>query len=418
MSRSHVLGLTAGERRGRQSSLVTLALLHLFLPSAIGVAAAPVRERIDRFEVIGAVARWADVSKRIESSNAPALVGAGRWAELAAKHRDAIEATTTHEAFAAAVNVLIDEAGVSHFHYYTDTERSYWDLRSAFGRGQPETHVTHVGIVSKQIDGRWFVSGILEGSPADGSKISVGDELLSVAGKPYSEIEAFRGREGRPVELRLRRKPDVEFAVQLTPVKGSLYEASQRAMVESVRVIEHDGLKFAYLHAWSTLGPGQEYKEAAKLQPEVDGLIVDYRDGHGGTWFAASRFLLTEGGRSEGGAAPSHWYKPYIVLTADGTRSAKEIVVNEIRKKGRALLVGTETPGHVTAVGGIPTIGEDAMLMLPGFKFDLEGHPIHPDIRVERDIRYCAGADPQLDKGKDVLAQIVRQWEGGIAKAE
>ena len=43
--------------------------------------------------------------------------------------------------------------------------------------------------------------------------------------------------------------------------------------------------------------------------------------------------------------------------------------------------------------------------MLPGTRFDLEGKPTQPDYPVPRDIRYSAGADPQMDFAKKLLTE-------------
>jgi C-terminal processing protease CtpA/Prc len=96
-----------------------------------------------------------------------------------------------------------------------------------------------------------------------------------------------------------------------------------------------------------------------------------------------------------------------VILIADGTRSAKEIVVDAVQTAERAPLVGTPTPGEVTSVGAIRRVGRDGLLMLPGQTFSLEGNPTKPDYPVSRDIRHCAGADPQLRKAKQVLADLI-----------
>ena len=62
-----------------------------------------------------------------------------------------------------------------------------------------------------------------------------------------------------------------------------------------------------------------------------------------------------------------------VILTGDGTRSAKEIVVDAVKRTGRAPLIGEATPGHVTSVGGVVAVGEDGLLLLPGQKFSLDG---------------------------------------------
>ena len=72
-------------------------------------------------------------------------------------------------------------------------------------------------------------------------------------------------------------------------------------------------------------------------------------------------------------------------------------------------MIGEATPGHVTSVGGVVAVGEDGLLLLPGQKFSLEGRPVEPDFPMAREIRYSAGADPQMSLAKEVLAGLVRQ---------
>ena len=181
-------------------------------------------------------------------------------------------------------------------------------------------------------------------------------------------------------------------------------KAVQRAISKSVRVVDLDGRDVLYMHAWTLLG-GREYRRLLEMQDEVDGLLLDFRDGFGGTWAAASSFLLS--GENEQPNASSHWHKPVVILIADGTRSAKEIVVDAVKQAGVAPLVGTPTPGHVTSVGGVRRTGPDGLLMLPGMRFDLEGNPTHPDILVERDIRYCGGRDPQMRVARMLLSELM-----------
>jgi carboxyl-terminal processing protease len=350
--------------------------------------------------------RFAEVQARIEESNAVALAGAGKVRSLIAQHREAIQACTTHESFAAAVNRLIADIGPSHFHYYTDDDWEYWHLRAAFGGGSAKDHIEHVGIIPERIGHRWFIQGVLEGSPADGKGIEVGDEILSVDGMPYAPVSVFRGTAGRNVKVQLRRRPQMPYEVELTPKKESLYTAMQQAIRESIETIEHNGRTFVYMHGWTLLGNGDEYEKLLELQAQVDGLVLDYRDGFGGTWHRAERFLANVSGDDV-------WTKPLVILTGEGTRSAKEIVVYGVKKEGRAPLVGEPTPGHVIAVGGVVEIGDDALLMLPGFPFELEGKPIQPDFLVSRDIRYCGGDDPQLDFAKDLLGSLVAREESG-----
>lgn len=386
-------------------------------------AATPPDAQPRRFEEEGAVSRFAAVLDAVKASPATILVGAERWEKLVEEHRGAIESATTHAEFAQRVNALFGATGQSHFAYDTDEEFAYWHLLSAFYR-TPDTLVEHIGLFPEQIEGRWFIRGILEGSPAESLDLREGDELVSVGDRPFSPIRAFAGLAGQRVPLVVRRTPDAQHTVTVTPVKESLADAVDRAMKASVAYLPHREGMFAYAHLWMMLGDGGEYQALLAMQDRVDGVILDLRDGVGGTPAHGRQFLLGKDERAaqkEGGAAGGDverarsgrplrtWVKPVVILIADGTRSAKELLIHDARKQGRAVLVGTPTPGHVTAVGGMPRVGADAVLILPGFRFDLEGKPTPPDVHVERDLRYAAGRDPQLDRAAEVLAELVRE---------
>ena len=345
--------------------------------------------------------RFDRIADLVTESNVPQLIGSARWGELVEAYRPLIEQATSHRVFAETVNTLIEACGISHFHYYTDDDWFYWHLHSVFGGGGPDGHVEHIGLFTERLDDRWYVRGVLEGSVAASTGICVGDELLSVDGQPFEPIAGFRDKAGRPVHLRIRRRPGMIYNLVVTPVKESLHEAVQRAIVRSIRVIDFEGHRFAYLHAWTLLGRGEEYRKLLEMQDDVEGLLLDYRDGFGGITNPAMRFLFgTDNGRD-------YWAKPTVILIADGTRSAKEIVVDEVKRRQRALLLGTPTPGHVVSVGGLQHIGSNGLLMLPGHRFELEGHPTEPDYLIERDIRYSVGADPQLGYAKELLADLV-----------
>jgi len=398
--------LIGARKRMRRRHFLSFAF---FLAIAQSAASAPLLRPFS----FNAVERFADIESRLERSNAVHLAGADKVRTLIARHREAIEACTTHPLFANAVNRLIDDIGLSHFHYYADNDWQYWHLRSAFLDHSDAGHVEHVGIIPERIENRWFIRGILEGSPADKMRLEVGDELLTVDGLPYSPVNALRGTAGETVTLRLRRRPAVSYEVIVAPKKESLYAALQRAMRKSIRTIRHEEHVFAYLHGWTLLGSGAEYTKLLRMQDDVDGLLLDYRDGFGGTWHRAEHFLLGQDGRNLA-ADDATWTKPLVILTGDGTRSAKEIVVYHVKEAGRAPLVGEPTPGHVISVGGVVPIGDDGLLMLPGLRFHQEGKPIVPDFLVRRDIRYCGGADLQLEFAKGLLGSLIRRENQGI----
>ncbi len=407
----------------KRQSWIVLCLTLVTLPPVFGrpVPGKPLKrvapvDRSGYFEHDGAAARLEEIDAAVSKSNLPNLIGVDRWEALVESFRPGITGCTTHKQFAALTNKLVKAAHWSHFKYYTDDDWSFWHVRSAFGGGA-DTLVEHVGIFPERIDNRWFVRGIFEESPADGVDIVVGDQLVAVDGKPFSPIAPFRGKAETKVTLTLRRHVDgPTFSVELTPVKESLHSATQRAIRNSISVIKHDGHRMAYMHAWSLLGNGKEYDLLTELQDDVDGLVLDFRDGFGGTWFRAQRFLVGNGSLTNGPHGPQ-WEKPVVILIDDGTRSAKEIVVDTVRRTRRAPLVGEPTPGAVTSVGGFHRVGKDGMLMLPGMPFELEGHPTQPDYLVPRPIPFCAGQDAQLVAGKDLLARMITEGIDGLPNA-
>ena len=65
------------------------------------------------------------------------------------------------------------------------------DLRRLFPDG--EVAYTGIGVFTREVDGRTFVSGVLEGLPADKAGLRVGDEIVSVGGRPYAAVASFAG---------------------------------------------------------------------------------------------------------------------------------------------------------------------------------------------------------------------------------
>jgi carboxyl-terminal processing protease len=403
----------------RRSFVLLVLVAALAPPSVFGRQPEPGAELVNASSPRSQAARrFERILQNIEDSSTLDLVGEEVWSSLVARHKPEIESAHTHRAFARAVNNLFDACGSSHFEYFTHDDFSYWHLLSAFKMDGRESRVEHAGLFAQRTDARWFVRGIFEGSPADGSGIRAGDELLSVDGVPYRPIASFQGKAGRPVIVKVRRRPGLTYNLQVTPVKESLHEALIRAMHESIKVIQHDGFLLAYMHGWVLLGPGDEYDALLRLQPVVDGLLLDYRDGFGGRADVARRFLA--GNKTKGAKSyrSPRWSKPAVVLIADGTRSAKELVVAAARDYDHVTLLGTPTPGQVTSVGRLVPIGDDGLLMLPGYRFPQEGKQTLPEIRVDRDIRYSAGADPQLQAAKDALVSMIARGLAGHGACE
>jgi carboxyl-terminal processing protease len=101
------------------------------------------------------------------------------------------------------------------------------------------------------------------------------------------------------------------------------------------------------------------------------------------------------------------WRKPVAALINEGTRSGKEVLAYGFKRYGLGPLIGVRTEGAVLAATAF-LIGDQGLLLLAvedvlvdGQR--LEGVGVTPTIEVPFDLRYAAGADPQLDRAVQLL---------------
>jgi len=344
------------------------------------------------------------------------------------------------EADSATVDAAIDDAlaslNTSHTARYTPDEVAYFELldvfrfnyrrelRRLFPRNGEITY-DGIGMVTRPIDGKVFVSDVYDGGPAAQANIKVGDEILAADGEAFSEIGSFAGKAGKDVVLALRRKengPPLEIKVRVGRLQAS--EALLEAISDSARVINRDGRRIGYIRIWAythhdvddilngVLGGGR--------LADVDGLVLDLRSRWGGAPADAAELFV--GGtpamemiERDGDVryVNTRWHKPVVGIIDEGTRSGMDIFANAFKQNGIPL-VGTETAGDVVAGRGF-LLPDDSLLVLAVADVlvdgeRLEGNPVQPDIEVPFDIRYADGVDPQFEAALDLL--MTRLTEG------
>jgi carboxyl-terminal processing protease len=298
------------------------------------------------------------------------------------------------------------------------------DVRRLFSNG---IQYQGIGIVTRAVLGKTFVARVYPGLPAAKAGILVGDEIVSVDGQPYHEIETFKGRYGVTAKLSVRRAEgaapfDVSVAVQ-TIRPDSAFRSSTE---QSIRAIDHGNRKIGYLRLW-TLHDGDVHEAVqsalatGKLK-DVDVLIVDLRGRWGGYVGRLNEVFAPKGtqvefidrdGRSS--FAPLRWRKPVVAIIDEGARSAMEILAFTMKKNG-ATIVGETTAGAVLG-GGAYVLPDDSLLMLATQEVvtdgeRLEGKGVVPTMRVDNPLPYAAGADPQyeaaLKAAEDLLAVVAQ----------
>jgi carboxyl-terminal processing protease len=355
------------------------------------------------------------------------------WQAMRDKYKpQAVNAKSSQE-FAAVVNQMLAELRTSHTRFYTPDEPSYYQLlgifrprdRKSLNRLKPvlpkgKFEYTDIGIFTKIINGKTFVSSLLDESPAIKAGVKVGDEILNVDGVPYQPIQSFAGKAGQKVKVQVQRQADTNSKQEIV-VAPKIYNTTTMfldAQRASTQIIERQNKKIGYVHIWSNAAdPSQEklvYDLLYDRLKDADALILDLRAGWGGgntnylTVFTGQGPSVTSIARNNSRTTyNSQWKKPVVMLINEGSRSSKEIIAYGFQQYKIGSVVGTKTLGAVVA--GRPFVMQDGTLLYVAVTnvfvngTRLEGKGVTPDISVPFTLEYAQGADPQKNKAIEVV---------------
>jgi carboxyl-terminal processing protease len=277
-----------------------------------------------------------------------------------------------------------------------------------------------IGMFTKDIDGKTFVTAVFPDMPAARAGLLAGDEIVAANNAPFAPIGSFHNKVGEKVTLKIRR--EVKGDIQSIPVEPRWIEpgeAFQEALRDSARIIETNGKRVGYVRVWSYAGSEyqtllEEVLSDGKLK-DADALIWDLRDGWGGAHprylSAFSTYgptLALTGRNGTTNFVGYRWGKPVAMLVNGGTRSGKEVLAYGFKKNGFGQVIGERTAGALLA--GTAFLLSDGSLLIMAVEDAavdgerVEGRGVPPSIEVPFDVRYGAGKDPQLDKAVAVLA--------------
>lgn len=373
---------------------------------------------------------WGVVSERFHD---PELNGVDAQA-VVAEFEGRAEGATTQAELRTVINESLGRLHASHTRLFTPDESAFYEVLDVFNpdglqagqiAGQRAGPVSYVGIgcVTREFEGRPFVTDVYPTGPADQAGLRVGDEIVSAAGQSWSPIAPFAGRAGEQTPLVVRRTQGMRaLTLSVRPERIRPRELYLRALRASATEIERQGVRLGYVRLRSYAH--QSYQDAlvelmgGKFK-DADGLVLDLRGGWGGARpeytdaFNPAHPHMQMRGRSGGWNDVGRvWDRPLVVLIDEGTRSGKELVADALQRAGVATLVGTATAGAVLGGTTFPlSDGSLLMVAVADVRVDgqsLEGHPVEPDVLVERPIPYCNGADPQLEAGLEALVERIR----------
>ncbi len=348
------------------------------------------------------------------------------WKDTAAGFRERAVKASSHDEFAEVINEMLANLKTSHTYFFPTTNPKHFQLLGIFQTLVPDSHSERftfdgIGIDTKTIDGRVFVSSVFEGLPADQAGLRFGDEIVAIDSMPFHPIGSFYGKSQQEVDVSIRREKNGQpesIQVRVASLDGrTMFED---ALENSARIIERGDRKIGYVHVWSYAGA--KYHERlvqlvlwGKLSA-CDALIVDLRDGWGGASLDyvnlfQKPLVEVESHRRDGETSnySGVWGKPVALLINAGTTSGKELYAFAFRKHQLGPLVGTKSAGAVVAGRCCPLSNGDVLyLAVADLRIDgqrLEGVGVEPDYSVDRPIPFANGADGQLDKAIELLAK-------------
>jgi carboxyl-terminal processing protease len=370
------------------------------------------------------------------------------WEDARTRYKPKALAANDHESFGAIVNQMLEMLKTSHTYYYTKWDPLYYTLQAAlisgdhvheddatdiFERQQPglyssqgNPHRTGIGVVTKQLNGRHYVTAVLASSPAKKVGIVLGDWIVEVNGRPFHPIRSFENRHGQELEVTIQRNhlESSRQKLKVTPAdkkEKQVFENDAFAHIENL--MDHKGHRFSYIRLWWLLGWKMRgvFEAGVRYHDDAEGIIIDIRDGFGGGPTTEYIHPFLKGGletityesitRKHTGRSTMAYDRPVVVLINGGSRSGKELLAYYFKKTKRGLLIGERTAGYVCG-GSYKRISEDslllygsAMLAIDGKR--LEGVGVEPDIEVPFDIRFAGGKDIQLERAKDEMVRLI-----------
>lgn len=341
-----------------------------------------------------------------------------RWEALRARFAPDAAAARTPAELHGVINRALGELRVSHLALLED---SVWERELA--NEFVDRDVPRLGCELVELDGRLFVDGVAHGGPADAAGLRDGDEVLTIDGlparrsprlEPSGHDPGFPGPAGffvRPgdeaLALTVRRAADGPAE----PVQVALRPTSMiDAVRASVRLEQVDGRRVGVIRLWHFIHPAVVAALVEALDGPLataDALVLDVR-GRGGSDAIVRRVLALFTGRR------ARWDRPVVVLTSEGTRSAKEIFAYHWKRSGRGPIVGERTQGACLGCQ-FKQLSDGSVLMVPVMDVrrltrgeQLEGKGVEPDIAVPQlPLPYRGGRDAILAAGlREAAARV------------
>ena len=373
----------------------------------VALAAVPVEQRaraegnmrvFDR--VWGLVADW---------HYDPKLQGVD-WPAAGLKYGAEAAAAADDQALYASLGAMVGLLKDSHTHALSPTQTK---------ERRTQTRA-RTGFYMTRVEGRWIVSELVAGSPAELAGVKTGWVVVARNGTAFGERSEARPKEGEVAQWEFLDDRDQPVALAIAAQSLSTRPRQEvRVLAGGVVYLRFDAFDMAD-RRWLS--------DQLKTNRAAPGVVIDLRRNPGGGTISLGITIgeffdravdcgtfITRGGYRGG---KSSWqigsarYGGSVVVLVDGaTGSAAEIFAAVLQEHGRAAIVGRKTAGAVLAswYHGLPDGGELQLsrqdyVTPQGRRLEKEG--VEPDVKVVRtlaDVR--AGRDVDLEAALRVLAK-------------
>jgi tricorn protease len=358
------------------------------------------------------------------------------WDAMRAKYQPLVEYAGDRQELLNIVNEMIGELNASHT----------GSAPPPRGRdGAVSTSHLGVELEADNAAGRYRVTHVYEDGPADKDwvKVSAGDYLISINGKPVKAGDNYwdmlNHRLNRKVEVTINNKPSEEGAwkARIEPVSMGAYSQlryerwvkQRREMVDKLS----DG-RVGYVHIQSMNQPSlRRFEKELRENRNKEALIIDERWNGGGNIEQELLALLVQRQYQvwhTRGTEPTTrpftgFFGPKVVVQNWRSASNSEMFPAGFRALGLGKVIGTPTTGAVIGTGSYSLI-DGSTVRTPGTgvyladqkRTNMENLGVQPDIFVENlPEDNLAGRDRQIETAVQVLLKELGQ-RGQQAKKE
>jgi tricorn protease len=286
--------------------------------------------------------------------------------------------------------------------------------------------------------GRYRVTYIYENGPSDKDwvKVSVGDYLIAIGGKPVKAGDEYwqllNDRLNRKVEVTFNKTPSEAGAwrTRIETINGGAYSGLRyERWVQDRRkkVDELSNGRIAYLHIQAMNQPSlRKFEKEIREFRNKDAMIIDQRWNGGGNIEQELLAILVQReyqiwqprGVEASGRPFAGYFGPKVVLQNWRSASNAEMFPAGFRALGLGKVIGTPTMGAVIGTGSYSLI-DGSTVRTPGVgvyladrkRTNMENFGVPPDILVDNSPEdNLAGRDRQLETA---VEELLKQLGGG-----